>query len=151
MIKCLVYEPLKTNWPTKSTNDLLFDHFFDARLEIMVLFFWKIANTTISFQNFLTFMWATTKCSIKSLTTSSIKQTVCTFILRISTIIVDNHCWGQRKEGKFFVENLQNSNKSASSDGFIRPNYESMNPVFTNFFTNIYQLKKKTTFLLVQK
>ena len=54
-------------------------------------------------------MWATTKCSIKSLTTSSVKQMVCTTILRISTIFVDNHCWGQRI-CKYFVGKLQNRN-----------------------------------------
>ena len=62
----------------------------------------------MSFWNFLTFMWATTKFSIKSLTTSS----VCTFILRISTIIVDNPWWGQRI-CKYFVWKLQNRKKSS--------------------------------------
>ena len=84
----------------------LFDHFLDARAEIMELFFWKIEDTTISFWNFLTFMWATTKFSFKSLATSS----VCTFILRISTIIVDNPWWGQRI-CKYFVGKLQNRKK----------------------------------------
>ena len=80
----------------------LFDHFLDDRVEIMELFFWKIENSTISFWNFLTFMWATTKWSIKSPTTSSLIKIVCTFIFRISTIFVNNHCWGH----------LQNRNKS---------------------------------------
>ena len=117
--------------------------FLGARVKITVLFFWKIENTTISSWNFLTFMWATTKCSIKSLATSSVKQmvcTICTFIFRISTIIVDNLCWGQRFKCKFFVKNLQNSNKSAFKCLLTDSSDQIMNlwilfsPIFSQIF-----------------